>query len=243
MAALLMVVLPAGCAKKAVKPDTGADTPEEYFAKANSYIAKKEYDKARELLVEAKARDNTGKYAPLAQLRLADTYYQDNDPDQAIEEYRKFLDIYPDNKYAPYAQYQIGMIYFSQIGDAETGYGAARKALKEFNDLKKNYPRNPYKAVLEMRIERCVDIIAGYEYLVGEFYFKKKAYRGAISRYEDLLKEFPEYRKNPEVLYKTALSYFSLGEKAQAEHYLQLLSSKYPKDYFNKKAIKDFKQK
>jgi outer membrane protein assembly factor BamD len=243
IAALLTAALPLGCSKKAVRPADEPQTPEQYFVRANKLIEQKQYDKAREMLLEAKARDNSGKYAPLAQLRLADTYYRDNDAEQAVQEYRRFLEVYPDNKYASYAQYQIGMIYFSQIGDAETGYGAAERALKEFTDLKRNYPRNPYKSVLEMRMEKCNDIIAGYQYLVGEFYFKKKAYQGAISRFKEVLREFPDYRKAPQVLYMTAVSYSSLGDKAQAEHYLQLLASKYPDDALGKKALKDLNQK
>ncbi len=227
--ALFLILLAFGCAnKQTVKP---ADSPldsEQEFAKANSLMQKKQFDKAREVLLGLRSRDMSGKYAPLAELRIADTYFNQGEYDSAVEGYKKFLDRYPDHMYAPYAQYQIGMSYFQQIQDPERGSGEAKKALMEFERLKSLYPRNPYKQILDLRITRCRDTIAAYEFMVGKFYYHRKAYVGAISRFKEILKSHPEYIKTPEILYLTALSYKKLGDKAKAEEYLARLSTKYP---------------
>jgi len=104
-----------------------------------------------------------------------------------VAEYRKFLEIYPDHQYASYAQYQVAMVYFNQIESPERGYGGAAKALVEFEKLKKDFPRNPYKELIDLRIEKCRTVMADYEYLVGEFYRKKGSYNAAIERFEGLL--------------------------------------------------------
>src|SRR5208283_1053305 len=95
-----------GCGSKQVKKDEDFN-PEKFLTKAAKLIDDKEYEEARKVLFEVKNRDLTKKYAPLAQLRIADSYIKDSDPDHGIDEYRKFLDLYPDNQHASYAQYQI----------------------------------------------------------------------------------------------------------------------------------------
>lgn len=238
-----LILILIACSKgKALKPEQGQFDSEKAFAKANSLLEKKDFEKARELFLEIKSRDETGRYAPMAQLRYADSYFNEKEMQPAIEQYRKFLESNPENKYSPYAQYQIGMAYFSQIADVERGSLSAKKALKEFEELKRLYPRNPYKSSVEMKIARCRELMAGYEFMVGEFYFKKEAWAGAIARLEGILKDFPDFRKEPEVLYMAALSYNSLGEKEKARQYMDLLASKYPDSSYFKEASKLIKK-
>ncbi len=111
------------------------------FARANKLIDDKNYEEARAILLEIKNRDLSKKYAPLAQIRIADSHVKEENPDLAVAEYRKFLEIYPDNRYASYAQYQIAMVYFNQIESPERGYGGAARALSEFEKLKRDFPR------------------------------------------------------------------------------------------------------
>ena len=109
----------------------------------------------------------------MAQLRIADSYTKEAEPDRAVEEYRKFLDIYPEHKYASYAQFQIAMIYFNQIEGPDRGYGGASKALEEFERLKRMFPRNPYRDIIEVRIEKCKNTIADTNFWLAHFITRK----------------------------------------------------------------------
>jgi len=75
-----------------VKPEEAYD-PEKYLANADTMVGKKNYDEARKVLLEVKNRDSQKKYGALAQLKIADTYIKEGDPDLAITEYRKFIEI------------------------------------------------------------------------------------------------------------------------------------------------------
>lgn len=230
---------------KAVKKEEGFD-PERYLSRADTLIKDKEYEEARKLLLEVKNRDNTKKYAPQAQLKTAESYIRDGDIDIGIEEYRKFIELYPDNQYASYAQYQIGMAYFSQIESPDRGSGAAQKALLEFMKLKEMYPRNPYREVLELRIEKCRNVIADGELMVGEFYYKKESYNAAINRLEGLLKQFPEYKRGDEALILLARAYKAAGIGEKSREALNKLIEKYPSSRFvpeAKKELEKFKDK
>jgi outer membrane protein assembly factor BamD len=233
------VLFIASCStKQAIRPPEKFD-PEKTFAVANQEFEKKEYDKARSSFLEVKNRDLSKKFAPLAQLKIADSYVKEDEPDLAVAEYKKFLDAYPDHQYAPYAQYQIAMVYFNQIEGPERGYGGAAKALAEFEKLKKMFPRNPYKDVVDLQIEKCRNIIAEYEFLVGKFYYDKDAYTAAIGRFETLLKKYPGYKKESEVLFYTGAAYNKLNQKEKAAEYFARLVEKYPKNKLAKNAEKE----
>jgi len=228
IALFILILFMISCSgKKEIKPSEIADQ-EKAFVMANELIEKKDYEKARTALFEIKARDTTRKIAPLAQLKIADSYIKEEEPELAITEYKKFLEAYPDHQYAPYAQYQIAMVYFSQIEGPERGYGGAAKALEEFEKLKRMFPRNPYRDTIELRIQKCRNIIAEYEFLVGNFYYKKGSYDAAISRFEELLKKYPDYNRGADVLFYTGMSYKKLGRKDRASEYLTRLIERYP---------------
>ncbi|HEC97743.1 MAG TPA: outer membrane protein assembly factor BamD [Nitrospirae bacterium] len=212
--------------------------PKAVLQQASKLIKKDEYEEARKLLFEVKNRDLSKKYAPLAQLKIAESFVLEGQPKLAVEEYRRFLQLYPDHPRAPYAQYQIALVHFKQIEGPERGAGGARKALEEFQKLLRLYPRNPYREVVELKINKCRNLIAEYEFLVGKFYYKKAAYNAAIGRFLGLLREFPDYKKTPEVLYLTGISYRELNRTDESLQYLNKLTKGFPESEFTKKAEK-----
>jgi outer membrane protein assembly factor BamD len=235
----VMLYLVSCSGKTAVKAPLEEFDAEKSFAKANKLIDDKEYTEARAILLEIKNRDLSKKFAPLAQLRIADSYIKEDDTDLAVTEYRKFIEIYPDHRYASYAQYEIAMAYFNQIEGPDRGYGGAAKALAEFEKLKKDFPRNPYKDVVDLRIEKCRNIIADYELMVSEYYIKKGSFNAAIGRLEGLIKSYPDYKKIERVLFDLGVSYKKIGKNEKAEENLKLLLEKYPNSPATKEAKKE----
>ena len=234
---VLSALLLVGCGKKAVKPDEAYDA-EKFLTKADTLVSNKEYDEARKVLLEVKNRDSQKKYGALAELKIADSYIKEGETDLAIIEYRKFIELYPDNQYASYAQYQIAMAYYSQIESPDRGSGAARDALVEFNRLKQLYPRNPYRDVVELRIEKARTIIADGDFMIGEFYFKKESYQAAVDRLEGLLKKFPDYKKEDRALLVLGKSYKKLKMDGKAKEVFGRLIDKYPTSDAAKEAQK-----
>jgi len=235
---LILFILACASKKSAVKPEDTFD-PEKAFAKANEQLEKKYYEEARIAFLEIKNRDLSKKFAPLAQLKIADSYVREEEPELAVAEYRKFLEAYPDHRHASYAQYQIALVYFDQIEGPERGYSGAAKALEEFERLKRMFPRNPYKDIVDFKIEKCRNTIADYEFLVASFYYKKGSFHAAINRFEGLLQNYPDYNREAEVLFYTAISYKNTGQKDKALQYLNRLIEKYPNNKFTSDAKKE----
>jgi outer membrane protein assembly factor BamD len=111
-----------------------------------------------------------------------------------------------------------------------------QKALNEFLKLEKMYPRHPYGEILPLRIQKCRNIIAEGELLIGKFYYKKGSYKAAIGRFEGIVKNYPDFKNLDETLYLLADSYKNLNMIDLAKQYIQLLKEKFPDSHFTKKA-------
>ncbi len=201
---------------------------EESFKKANNLMEQRSYEEARGIFEDIKARDASQQYAALAKLRIADTYFEDGSYEEAVTEYETFLEADPYNKYASYAQYKLAMSFFKQIKGVDISYSTAQRALKEFEKLQRNYPRNPYMDVTESRITACRRMLAEYEFYVGSFYFNKGSYEAAAQRFNNLLSNYPDSLKEPEALYYLGLSYENMGQRGLALKSLQALIEKFP---------------
>jgi len=212
---------------------------EEELKRATKLIEDEEYEKARQLLIEIKNRDFNRKYAPLAQLKLAESYLKEDKPDVAVQYYKQFLRLYPEHPYASYAQYRIGMVYFNQIQAPDKGAVGAKKAMAEFQKLLKDYPRNPYREIAKLKIKKCRNIIAEYEFLVGKFYYKKGSYKAAINRFKGIIDNFKDYKNMPEVLYLIAISYKKIGNFTESNRYFKELINKFHNTKPAKKAQKE----
>ena len=226
---LIIIILNfSGCTflKEAIKEPVF--DPEKSFQEANGLMDKGFHEKAREILETIVAKDASRKYSTLARVRIADTYFGDELYEEAIVEYKGFLDIHPYHKYAAYAQYKVAMSYFNRIKTVDVSYSWAKKALVEFRVLQERYPRNPYMDVIESRIRKCKRYLAEYEFYVGDFYYKKGSYRAAAQRFDEMLRKYPESKKESEALYYLGLSYKSLGEREKAMFTLGALIEKFP---------------
>ncbi|MFA5354855.1 MAG: outer membrane protein assembly factor BamD [Thermodesulfovibrionales bacterium] len=231
-------LLLGGCGGKTVVRDEGPFDAEKSMARAEQLLQDKEYDEARRLLIEIKNRDTSRKYSSQAQLKIADSHVQEGDPEVGIAEYKRFLEMYPEGQYASYAQYQIAMAYFTQIESPDRGSGAAEKALGEFLILKERYPRNPYREILDLRIEKCRNVIADGEFIVGEFYYRKGSYQAALNRWEKLLRSFPAYKKADETLLLIGQAYRNLKMEDKAREAFETLIRQFPSSPFVAEAKK-----
>ncbi len=222
---LVLIIMVSGCSSADIK---GAFEPEVLFSKANDMIGEGDYAGAREVLEDIRARDATRKYATLATVRIADTYYEDKEYEEAAAEYESFLSVHPYHKYSSYAQYKLAMSYFSRIKTVDVSYSWAKKALDEFEKLRRNYPRNPYMDITENRIMSCRKVLAEYELYVGKFYLKKGSYDSAALRFDGLIHDYPDSGREPDALFYLARAYEGAGEKEKAVKVLNHLIEKFP---------------
>lgn len=132
------------------------------------------------------------KYAILAELKIADGYFNLTQYEDAIAAYESFESLHPRNEATPYVVNQIGLSYFGRVDSIDKDQVPALKALETFQRLVKQFPDSPYAKRAKEHIKRCQESLASHELEIGLFYYKSKHYDAAIDRFKTILSQYPD---------------------------------------------------
>ena len=150
------------------------------------------------------------KFAILAELKIADGFFNLSLYEDAIHAYEAFENLHPRNEATPYVINQIGLSYFGRVDTIDRDQASARKALVTFARLIKQFPDSLYAQKARENLVKCQKSIAAHELEVGLFYYKSKHYRAAINRFTTVLTNYPDVGS----LHHQALQFIALSEKA-----------------------------
>ncbi len=198
---LLALVLLTGCST--IKSWFASDlekTAQDLAADGMDAYENKDYKDAIKAFEQLKDWYPFSKYAPLAELKIADANYKLGNYEEAIYAYENFESLHPRNEAVPYVIYQIGMCHFEQIDTVDRDQTPAREALKTFQRLLRQYPGNVYAIKARTHIDRCYRSLAGHDLYVGKFYFKSGHYRAALYRFKSVVENYPDVGYHLEAL-------------------------------------------
>jgi outer membrane protein assembly factor BamD len=232
---LLALVLAAGCAGGKKQPE-GPVLPEADpavgFRKALRHLSKHDLRQATAVLDRIPlAADVRADLEPLTRLARADaTFYQGNSLAwiDARNLYLNFVGLYAEHPLAPYAQLQVGTCSFKQANKPTRDQGLTLQAIHDLEAVEARWPDSPYVDAGRSLLRQARANLAASEYLVGNFYRKRKNYAAAISRYRGIVVRFPDFPQLDDVLYSLAQSHLAQGSPAEARVYLGRLVTEYP---------------
>lgn len=167
-----------------------------------------------------------------AELALADAYYSDNQYGDAASYYANFLSLHPGHQKAAYAVFQKGMSYLREISTIDRDQSSTQKALLAFNDTISMYPSSIYADKAKEMTVFLKRRLAEREFYIGNFYFKDKKYKGALARFAEILKKYPDAGLSDKALYYIGRSYIGLGEKDLAKDAFSTLIANFPNSSF-----------
>jgi len=150
------------------------------------------YTMAVDTFQKLKDRHPYSRYALLAELKIADAYYFQKNYLDAADAYENFEILHPKNEAVPYAVFQQGMCHFNQMNGLDREQDSTYKAIQTFNRVIETFPDSKYAAMAEAKLLKAQHILAGHEFYIGEFYFKKKKYKAAQARFISLVKSYPD---------------------------------------------------
>ena len=150
------------------------------------------------------------KFAILAELKIADGYYNLTLYENAIIAYGEFENLHPRNEATPYVINQIGLSYFGRVDTIDRDQVSAKKALETFVRLTKQFPDSLYAQKAKENIIKCQKSLAAHELEIGLFYYKGKHYKAAINRFTTVLTDYPDVGS----LHHQALQFIEFSEKA-----------------------------
>jgi len=132
------------------------------------------------------------RYAILAELKIADAYFNLEEYADAIFAYEEFEQLHPRNEATPYVIYRIGRSYFNQIDTIDRDQSNALKALEAYHRLAAQYPDDAYAGMAKNDMVACYRSLSGHEFYVGVFYYKNKRYKAAKARFTAVVEKYPD---------------------------------------------------
>ncbi|MDR2459911.1 MAG: outer membrane protein assembly factor BamD [Deltaproteobacteria bacterium] len=169
----------------------------ELAARAQERLSADDYAGAAELFQQLKDQYPQSPYAAMAELRLGDSYYLNSKYEEAYGAYDSFISRHPLHENVPYAIYQKGMCWYQRMNGIDRDQTPTVSAITEFTFLVEVYPDSPYANMAHARVAEARNSLAGHEYYVGEYYFKRKDYAAAMRRFMGLIKAYPDSGYHP----------------------------------------------
>lgn len=199
-------------------------------------LKKKDYEAARQHFKRIVEAFPQSEYAPLARLAVGDAYFEEGGTANwilSVGAYREFLTLFPSHPKSDYAQLRVAEAYFKQRNGPDRDQTPTQHALQEYQRLIDTFPSSPLAETARARITECRQSLARSEFLAGYFYQRtRQACRAALSRYETVLKSYPDYGRTDEVLFRMAECLVLSGRAPEALPQLGRLLQEYPRSEY-----------
>lgn len=221
-----IIILMSSCASTEKKPEIAP--PDELYAKGLQFYLKGFTDSSETELITLLNEYPLSEYAKEAQLLLADNYYESEKYDEAASYYATFHVIHPSHSKAPYALFQKAMSHFKQVLSDDRDQSETKKALFSFEDYLNVYPEGFYSARAKKLMVFLNNRLAENEFYIGKFYYKDKNFEGALFRFGEIIRLYPNATVMDKTLYFVGKSYLELGEDDRAKETFENLINTFP---------------
>jgi outer membrane protein assembly factor BamD len=200
--ALAAMIILSGCGLK--KQDTRTD--EQLARDGVTAFQTGDYKEAIEAFERLRDWYPFSKYLILAELKLADSYFQRKKYPEAVAAYEHFERMHPTNDAVPYAIYQAGMSWFEQRRSPDRDQVPSESALTAFYRLLENFPDSEYAQKAAEPIKECHRLLAEHDFEVGRFYYRQGNYKAALARFEKVLTNYEDVGSHRQALAYMALT-------------------------------------
>jgi len=237
---LVLTALFSGCG--AANQELKTRDPQELYSTALTAYQADRFDEAEKTFKTLLEEHPLSPHAFEAELMLGDVSFAAEKYEEAVSYYTSFVALHPGHPRAPYALFQKGMSLFKDVLSIDRDQTSTRKALFSFEDLTAAYPDSPYAGKARELIGFLKRRLAESEMYVARFYFKGRNYKGALARFRDILKNYPEAGLTDETLYYIGESYINLGEDKLARDAFTTLITDFPESPYVKSAREKLKE-
>jgi outer membrane protein assembly factor BamD len=188
-----------GCGSAPVEANY-ADSARAAYDEAMEYFEDEDFLEAVKRLTTVKNKYAYSKYAALAELRIADAYYEQEKWVEAIDAYRTFAQSRPNHGDVPYALWRVGRSYFEQIPSDffilppvhERDPAATKDALRALGTFVDRYPDHEQTPDARERILSCRRLLADQELYVARFYMRQDRPVSARGRLEIIVAQYAD---------------------------------------------------
>lgn len=231
-------LLPIGCGDPRPDDITADWSAEQLYREGRRALLDGGSNVAVEYYEKLEARYPYGKYTQQARLDLGYAYFQNGQPDAALEAADRFIKLYPLHPAVDYAYYLKGLVNFRREVSiferflpqdlAERQMVTSRRAFEDFLVLLRLFPDSRYAEDARQRMVFLRNQLARHEMAVADYYMRRGAYVAVTNRAKYVLEHYPNTPETPRALGLLVKSYRLLGMPQLAQDSLRILSANYP---------------
>ncbi|MCA9543497.1 MAG: outer membrane protein assembly factor BamD [Myxococcales bacterium] len=211
-------------------PPSYAGTARHRYEQGKEALDDEDYLQAVKHFTFVKNKFAYSKYAALAEVGMADAYFQQSKYIEAIDAYRTFVQSRPNHRLVPYAMWRIGVAYHEQVPSDfvlfppshEKDLGSTKDALRALQRYVERFPQDEHIKDARGRIVACRTELADHEMYVAGFYLTQDRPRSAKGRLEKVVAEFEDvpsrWRRGAWLLVKTHLELAKLEPDEARAH-------------------------
>jgi len=182
--------------------------------------------------------------AALADLAVADTFFEQEKYLEAIDGYRSFLKLRPNHPKSDYAEFRVAFSFYKDIPSdfflfppaIEKDQTAVREALSALKQFLQLYPTSSLATEATRLLAEVRERLAGHEMYVANFYIHRERWHAVVGRLDKLLADFPDSALRGEAALKLANAHLKLGENDKARAVLERLIREHPEDPYRSDA-------
>lgn len=201
------------------------------YEKATREIQHGRYDVGRLTLQTLINTYPDSEYLAKAKLSIADSYYREGGVSgltQAEAEYKDFITFFPTAPEAPESQLRAGMCHYRLMAKPDRDRAEAKQAEAEFKEFLLKYPDNPLMPRVKAQLREVQEVLAQGDYGIAKFYYMRGANRAAVSRFQEIADEYPNYSRGDEALWYLGQSLERLRKSRDAVPYYARIVTEYP---------------
>ncbi len=230
LAFILLLPLLAGCGDS--KEEDGSNVPvapvEDMYNNGLDALNTRRFSTAEDQFAAVQSNYPYATWAVSAQLMQGYTQYLRNHYTDAIGTLDRFIQLHPAHRDVAYAYYLRGLSYYEQIADIQRDQHGTEQAMNALRDVVNRFPESPYARDAKLKIDLCIDHLAGKEMEVGRWYEKQHLYEAALGRFQKVVDDYQMTNHVAEALHRLTEVYLILGLKDEARKTAAVLGHNYP---------------
>ena len=228
------------CSHHSVKQSNSA---ENFYQSAEQLYNSGRYDEAIEKFRQIRNKFSKSPWALKAELKVADIYFEKGDFIEAQQSYILFRELHPQNKQNDYVTFQIAMSSFKQLpSTVDRDLSPSKSALVYFDEVLRLYPKSKYAKEAQKHKKKILQMLAGKEFYIAQFYFKRKKWAASLNRYEKILKNFPLLGFDAKSLKGASLASMKTGDKQKSLRFWKKLNALFPTSLENQSTTRELKK-
>ncbi|MFL1781344.1 outer membrane protein assembly factor BamD [Candidatus Hepatincolaceae symbiont of Richtersius coronifer] len=171
-----------------------------------------------------------------AQVFLIWIYYLQNDYTSVEINIDSFLKYYVYNDYTPWVNYMSALVKYEQISAPQRDQSYIKDALVAFFNIMRTYQNSPYGIDAKLRLDVIKYNFAQRNLEIGRYYLQNRNYIAAISRFQEIIKNYSDTVFIQEALYRLTYLWLVLGVPDEAFRFAATLGYNYPNSLWYSKA-------